>query len=686
MLLGYIDPGTGMVVTGMGAGILAFILGSLGAFGLFSNNIFRFLKRHRKIVIIALVILSAAGVILTGAIMKKMPSDYSSRFIVLGFDGLSPEIAERMMAAGKLPNFSRLRKSGSYSPLTTTNPSQSPVAWAGFATGRNPGKNGIFDFIIRDPKTYGLTLSLSSITKGRPERVIKGKCFWNYTSEKKVPTVIISCPVTFPPDRIYGKMLSGMGVPDILGTEGTFTFYTTDSLPADGDIAGKVFNVTRSSVISMDLIGPRVSSIRGRAKNTRVPLKALPQEEKNSVIVEYQGRRTELTPGEWSPWQEVTFKLGPFQKAKGIFKFYLVESSPGFKLYIGPINFDPRAPFFRISSPPDYSRALAETIGLFYTQGMPMDTWAVNEERLTEKAFLEQVNEVIREKKAMLDLELGRLEKGILFCYFESSDIIQHMFWRYTDPEHPLFEPDAPEEYKKMIESWYVKMDGILGDTMRMLGEKDTLIVMSDHGFGTFRRAAHLNSWLRTNGYLSLVDADAESGRELLSDIDWKSTKAYAIGFGAIYINQKGRERDGTVDPGRETEQLKKEISGKLSDWRDEKYGGAVITTVYSREDIFWGNETNNTPDLYVGFSPGYRASWQTALGAVPEKLIEDNLKKWSGSHLFDPELIPGVIFTNRPILREAPSIYDIAPTILKAVGYDDAALKECDLDGKPLF
>jgi len=686
MFFGYIDPGAGMVVTGMGAGILAFLLGSLGVFGLFFKNIFRFLKRHWKIVIIALVTLSAAGGILTGVIMNKERSDFDNKFVVLGFDGLSPAIAERMMDEGRLPNFSRLRKSGSYSPLATTNPSQSPVAWAGFATGRNPGKNGIFDFIVRDPETYGLALSLSKMDNGRPERVIKGKCFWDYTSEKKVPTVIISCPVTFPPDEIYGKMLSGMGVPDILGTEGTFTFYTTDPLPEDRDIGGKVFNITRSAVMSMDLIGPRVASGRGRAENTRVPLKAMLQEGKNSVIVEYQGRGTELIPGEWSPWQEVTFKLGPFRKAKGIFKFYLVESSPGFKLYIGPINFDPRSPFFRISSPRDYSRDLAGSIGLFYTQGMPMDTWAVNEKRLTEKAFLEQVNEVIREKKAMLDLELGRLERGVLFCYFESSDIIQHMFWRYTDPEHPLFEPDAPEEYKKMIESWYVKMDGILGDAMRMLGEKDTLIVMSDHGFGTFRRAAHLNSWLRANGYLSLVDEDAPSGRELLSDIDWENTRAYAIGFGAIYINQEGRERDGTVKPGRETEQLKEEISEKLSAWRDEKYGGSVVNTVYSREDIFWGGEADNAPDLYAGFTPGYRASWQTALGAVPEKLIEDNLKKWSGSHLFDPELIPGVIFANRPITSKAPSIYDITPTILKAVGYDGEALKECDLDGKPLF
>jgi predicted AlkP superfamily phosphohydrolase/phosphomutase len=686
MLLGYIDPGSGMVITGMGAGILAFLLGSLGAFILFSRKIFFFLRKRWKMAALTAVALLAAGLIFTGVIMNKENSIFDHRFVILGFDGLSPAIAERMMSEGNLPNFSRLRASGSYRHLDTTNPSQSPVAWAGFATGRNPGKNGMFGFIRRDPRTYGLALSLSKNTSTRPERVIRGKCFWNYTSEKKVPTVIISCPVTFPPDKIYGKMLSGMGVPDILGTEGTFTFYTTDPLPDSGDTGGKVFNVTRSGVINMDLIGPRIASFRGRARHTLVPLKARLHDGKNSAIVEYQGRRTEIFPGQWSPWQEVSFKLGPFREAKGIFRFYLVEASPGFRLYISPINFDPRSPFFPISHPGDYSRELAGSIGLFYTQGMPMDTWAVNENRLTEKAFLEQANEVLREKKALLDLELDRLERGVLFCYFESSDIIQHMFWRYMDPEHPLFEPDAPEEYKKMIDSWYMKMDVILGDVMSALGENDILVVMSDHGFGTFRRAAHINSWLRANGYLSLVDRDATSGRKLLSDIDWKNTRAYAIGFGAIYINQEGRERDGIVLPGRETEQLKEEISVKLAEWRDEISGKPVISAVYSREEIFWGAESDKAPDLYAGFTAGYRASWQTALGAVPEKLLEDNLKKWSGSHLFDPRLIPGVVFANRPITRKDPSIYDIAPTVLKAAGYSDGDMKKMDLDGKPLF
>jgi hypothetical protein len=384
--------------------------------------------------------------------MHKTVSDFKEKILLLGLDGLSPKIIEPMMAAGQLPHFCRLKEKGAYRSLATTNPSQSPVAWSGFATGQNPGKNGVYDFIVRNPQDYMLTLSLSYIQKGVPQRVIKSKTFWNYTSERGVPAVIIGCPVTFPPDPIHGKMLSGMGVPDILGTEGTFTFYTTEKPHKELREGGKVFYLQKSGEFIVDLIGPRLKRPQGRGANATVPVKIVLSQGDGKIRIDYQGRRVDLTKGEWSDWQEVTFSLGPFKTAKGIFKFYLVDIAPEFKLYVSPINFDPRAPLFSISSPAGYSRELARKIGLYHTQGMPMDTWAVNEKRLDEQAFLVQVNEVLREKIAMLDFELARLKQGLLYCYFESSDIIQHMFWRYTDPGHPLYEQGASGEYKEIIE------------------------------------------------------------------------------------------------------------------------------------------------------------------------------------------------------------------------------------------
>ena len=237
-----------------------------------------------------------------------------------------------------------------------------------------------------------------------------------------------------------------------------------------------------------------------------------------------------------------------------------------------------------------------------------------------------------------------------------------------------------------MIYDWYRNMDDVLGGMFEWIGDNDTLIVLSDHGFDTFRRAAHVNTWLLKNGYLHLKNPYAESGGELLADIDWKKTRAYAIGFGAVYINQQGREGRGIVKPGQETQALKEELCEKLKSWKDEKNGKAVISRVYQREDIFWGKNAEDTPDLYIGFNKGYRASWQTALGAVPETMIEDNLKKWSGSHLFDPQLIPGILFMNKKVTKSDPSILDLAPTILDICGFSEEEIRDCDFDGEKLF
>lgn len=683
MFLGYIDPGSGFTFFSLGAWLIAVLAGFFGLLLLLFKKLTRFFKKRKKICFVILLLALVSALIVKGAIMDKNKTKFDKRIIVIGFDGLSPEIIEPMMQQGMLPGFSYLKEHGSYLRLATTNPAQSPVAWAGFATGKNPGKNGIFDFIVRDPVNYKLDLSLSNLRRTKPENVIKTKCFWQYTSQAKIPTVIIKCPLTFPAQKVSGRMLSGMGTPDVLGTEGTFSFYTTQMPENKSDIGGQVFYLDRSPVMSFNLIGPRVASLGAKSENVKIPAKIILQD-KNSVTIEYQNTKFELKKSKWSDWKDITFNIGALKKIKGILKFYLVEVEPEVKLYAGPINLDPRAAYFPVSYPKSYSREIADMIGLYHTQGEPMATWAVNENRLTEAALLEQINEITGQEKKLLDIEIKRLKNGVLFFYFGSSDIIQHMFWRYTDPRHPLYE-EGTLEYRNTIAEWYKKMDGILADILKEIGKDDTLIVLSDHGFNTFRRAAHINSWLRENGYLKLKN-NSTQGSELLKDVDWHNTRAYAIGFGGIYLNQKGREGSGIVSPGAQAEALKAQLSEKLKQWRDDMYDLPVVSDVYMREQIFWGDYAADAPDLYVGFNAGYRASWQTALGAAPKQLIEDNLKKWSGDHLFDPKIVPGVIFSNKRITKNSPSIYDIAPTILKVTGYDKDKISKCDFDGTALF
>ncbi|MCM8784417.1 MAG: alkaline phosphatase family protein [Candidatus Omnitrophica bacterium] len=588
------------------------------------------------------------------------------KIIILGIDAMDPKITEGLISEGKLPNFSKLKDMGSYSRLKTTVPAESIVCWTSFSTGSNPGGHGIFDFIMRDPKTYIPYLSLNEVKEERwllfkklkIENRNKGKNFWEILSEKNVPCQIYFCPNTFPAKPLKGTMLSGMGVPDLYGVIGRFSFYTTKPLlDEDKETRGKVIPVeVKNNSINTFIYGPRMRS----GEENKIPLKIRFLSE-NMIEINLQGGKVILKEKEWSQWQRVYFKTGLFSKTYGIIRFYLGSIEPEFALYMSPINFDPCSSIFPISYPKNYAKKLVKRIGFYYTQGMPHDTWALTEDRFDEEAFLAHVDIILGERKRILIEELKRFKKGVFFFYFDTLDAIQHMFWRYIDKKHPLYEENS--KYKEVIFYYYKKIDEILGEVMEMMGEETNLIIFSDHGFGPFRKTVNLNRWLLEEGYLVLKEGFSE-GKEFFENVDWTRTRAYALGFGGIYLNKTGREKMGIVKKEEEWV-LKKEISKKLGNWHDPKTGERVISKVYLNEEIFSGLYAHEGPDLFVGTNSGYRVSWKTALGIVPQDLIEDNFKKWSGDHLIDPELVPGVIFINKKVELNQPHITDIISNLI---------------------
>lgn len=655
----YVDPGSGFVFAQNTSFLLAIILGLLGSLFVFVKLFFNFFRRFLWIFFVILV----AAIIIGGMMTHREPH---KKVIILGIDAMDPKITEELMQAGKLPNFSYLKKIGAYSHLATTTPAESVVAWSSFATGFNPGGHGIFDFIMRNPQNYLPYLSLNEISNINGKTHIrlrrKGETFWSTLSKNRIPCFIYFCPNTFPPDRIFGKMLSGMGVPDISGTMGRFSFYTSKRLtPEDKDSRGKIIGVEpKNNIIETEIYGPKVAS-GNSVKEKAIPLKIIISPEERKIILQFQENRLALKENSWSDWQKTSFKMGPFKRLHGILKFYLKAIQPDFQLYVSPINFNPEEPPFLISYPYNYSKKLANKFGLYYTQGMPHDTWALTEDRLDEKAFLEHADEILDENERILRGELKEFKGGLFFFYFETLDVIQHMFWRYIDPQHPLYEKNPI--YQDTIFRYYEKVDRIIGETLKILDKDTTLIILSDHGFNSFRRAVHLNRWLLENGYLFLKEGINES-KEFFEDVDWSKTKAYALGFGGIYLNRMGREYYGIVSE-TEVRNLKQKIIEGLKQFHDSETGEMVVNNVYAQEDVFQGPFMNDAPDLFVGFNKGFRASWQTALGGAPTSLIEDNKRKWSGDHLIDPALVPGVIFVNKKVTLKNPSITDIAPTIL---------------------
>ncbi len=315
---------------------------------------------------------------------------------------------------------------------------------------------------------------------------------------------------------------------------------------------------------------------------------------------------------------------------------------------------------------------------------MPEDTKAIEEGRTDEEAFISMCDEIIEEQEKMLWYELDRFKEGVLASAFFSTDRIQHIFWVTRDPEHPLYDKEYAEKYGHVIDDCYKKMDKILGEVMQKVDDETAFIVFSDHGFTSFRRTVHINSWLVENGYMTLtqkIAPDDKEGGALFQYVDWKKTKAFALGFGSIYLNLKGREKNGIIKAGAEAESVANEIIDKLTQLKDPKDGKSVVKNVYKNTDIYSGAQLSGSSDLIVGFEDGFRSSWQTAIGGAPADLIDDNLKKWSGDHIVDPSIVPGIILTNFKIERENPELIDIAPTVLECFG-----MSAEDMEGQSLL
>jgi len=614
--------------------------------------------------------LMMAAVLVAGCGSEPEPAE--SRVVILGFDGMDPQLAQRWMDAGKLPNFKRLADDGHFQPLGTSNPPQSPVAWSSFATGDNPGAHGIFDFLRRNPETYGPRFSISEnippeshldlfglsipLDEGEVVNRRRGTPFWTEAEQQGQRASVLRVPVTYPPDDIQ-RMLSGMGVPDLLGTQGTYTLYTTTRI-GDSGSSTRVVRVRpgRDGGIESVLEGPP-DPLRGAdAEPMSVPLTLAPAE--SGARVSLDDQTVELAPGEWSDWVRVTFDVTGPVNVTGIVRLLLVQDYPRPRLYVSPIQIDPMKPAAQISSPPGYAAELAERIGLYHTLGMPEETWSLNEEHISDAAWLEMEKTILAEREAMWYDTLDRNDSELVVGVFVQTDRVSHMFYRGLDPEHPRH-ADTDPEHRDAIEWIYTEADRILGETLDRLGPDDELLVISDHGFAPFRKAVHLNRWLVDHGYL-VLDEGASDSDVVFANVDWSRSRAYALGLNGLFINTAGRESQGIVEPS-EVPALKAEIGEVLTGWVDEESGDPVVRRVFDGLEIYPGSQDNDeTPDLGLGYHRGYRASWQTTLGAIPEAMIEPNRQKWSGDHCIDPALVPGVLFTTFKPDRDVLSIADV--------------------------
>lgn len=528
----------------------------------------------------------------------------------------------------------------------------------------------------------------------------EGITMWAVAAKAGLKAKVAHVPVTFPAEEMHeGHMLSGLGVPDVSGRIGKPFYFTSElELPKSGSGSNEFsIDVTQlednRGVIATKVVGPPNKLFKEPAYIS-IPMTITVADNRESIDIAVSGQRVTLHAGEWSDWVTFEFPFSSVAKIRGISRFHLMSVAPEIRLYLSPINFDPRKlpPMMKVSSPKGWAPELAERHGPFKTIGWAIDTWAISEGFANEQIFWDDMTWTVTQFRSLFHEFLAGDDDLLVQC-FEFPDRVAHVFWRLMDPGHPAYDAALAAKWGDGLLKSYQIMDEIVGEAMETAErENAALIVLSDHGFATFRRAINYNTWLVQNGYLTLKSGVETKDRnlEILFDqgqfwenVDWSKTRAYAMGLGNVYINLRGREAEGIVVPGVEYDNLKLELKAKLEAIVDPETGMKPVSRVYSREESYRRFDPNLIPDLFVTNNDGYRVSWQTSLGGVQKELFADNNRVWSGDHCsLDPAIVKGIFFYNRKLeTTREPYIADIYPTVLELL-----ALKPpYELDGVAL-
>ena len=638
------------------------------------------------IVAIAAILGGAARAILRLVLRGQRGAPPARQVLVLGLDGLSPDVAEKLMAEGKLPNFQRLATEGTFRRLQTTCPAMSPVAWSSFQTGCNPGKHDIYDFLALNRRTYEPELSSAEV--GPPRRVLRigpygvplsgprvrlrrrSQAFWRTLGEHGVFCIVQRVPITFPPERFFGVCLSGMCVPDLLGTQGTFRLFVGDGGDgrrqmdgADGSEEG-----TGGVAVSVSVEANRFESVvpgppdpvRRDGRRLELPVRGEIDRAARMVRLEVGDQHVAVHEGEYTDWVRLTFRGSLGTRVAAISRFRLMALQPEFRLYMTPMMIDPERPALGVAHPTWYSAYLAKRLGPFATLGLAEDSWGLNEGALDEEGFLSQCWLYQEERERMLWDALEKAERGLCVAVLDVTDRVQHMFWEEPDGGVP-----------PVIEELYSRMDELVGRVRDRLRDDGVLVIVSDHGFRAFERGVDLNAWLHQNGYLMLQDG-TEPG-DWFRGVDWPRTRAFSFGLAGVYINVKGRYGQGAVSP-EEVGPLRRELKEKLTGLVDEDRSEVAIEAAFESTEVFRGPYEERRPDLVIGYARGYRSSWECATGRVTDEVFSDNERPWKGDHCVNPAEVPGVLFCNRKIMADHASIMDVAPTVLKLYGIDPPA------------
>ncbi len=533
---------------------------------------------------------------------------------------------------------------------------------------------------IRPPRrTIGLGKYQWPLGKAGIRLLRKSTPFWQILGQHHIFSAVLRVPITFPPEKLYGVQLAGMCVPDLRGTQGTFSFYSTRPERGLEQTGGETHRVTRQgTTIQAELVGP-ANPFRKDASALKRPFTITVKDEV-SADLRIEGVAHHLRKGVYSEWIRVAFRAAPGVKVHGVCKFLLLESGPDLQCYVTPIHIDPEKPAMPISYPAVYSTYLSKRQGPFGTLGLAEDTWALNEGVLGDETFIQQCLDLDRERESMFFDCLDKVKRGLCVCVFDGTDRLQHTFWRDTDCAGlarrgrgranpgpgvggivlPHGRPGRPHD----------------GGLQPRSERADDHFRPRIQQFSTRRGSQPLAGSRRlSQGQRSPARGETPGRDRLVADAGLRRRPGRHLSESQGTILARQRRA------GAEADALGGEIAAKLAALTDPENRQPAVKRVYQAADVYRGPYTEAAPDLIVGYQRGYRAAWETAIGHVTEEVFHTNHKAWSGDHCVDHSLVPGVLFCNRKIAGEDPRLMDVGPTVLDMFGVTPPLY----MDGKPL-
>jgi predicted AlkP superfamily phosphohydrolase/phosphomutase len=504
----------------------------------------------------------------------------SHRLLVIGLDGVPWPLIRGWAREGVMPNVSRLIAEGAAGPLESTMPPTSAPAWSSFATGKNPGKTGIYDFLYRRPGSYVFPPVNASMRDG--------SSIWRLASDAGKRVIVVNLPVSYPVEPVNGVFVSGWMTP----------YYATDFT--------------------------------------------------------------------WPP--EVGTEL---RQVVGDYRIYPSETFHEAR----------KEPFFRAS-------------------------------------------DELLEMLTATNLHLMRTREWDLFVtvYFD-TDRMLHQLWHYVDEAHPWHRNAGRTDRSEPVLRYFRRLDHDIGRLRDEAGDGTRIVLMSDHGMGRASRFVVLNNLLMDLDFLRLgsdlttrlkafafrrgltlrnvhrlADAlglakhaeykavyalDPVLKKLFLSfdDVDWSSTRAYSFGrhYGAVYLNVRGREPLGCVDPGADFERTRDELIERISAHVDPELGRPLVSRCLKGEEVYHGPRSGEAPDLVV--LPADESDIFYGLSDFGSNRVWDRTYRYSGMHRDHGVLIACGPEIKRGLEFGAARIIDLAPTFLHWLGLEVPS----DMDGIPL-